>query len=45
MDATTLEQKTQALAHYPELGEALARRFTGIVAQSDDWALFRVNPG
>jgi class 3 adenylate cyclase len=44
MDSITLEQKTQALAHYPEIGEALARRFTGILAKSDDWALFRVNP-
>src|SRR4051812_1484368 len=44
MDATTLEQKTQALAHYPEIGEPLARRFAGILAKSDDWALFRINP-
>jgi class 3 adenylate cyclase len=44
MDPTTLEQKTQALAHYPEIGEQLARRFTGILAKTDDWGLFRVNP-
>jgi class 3 adenylate cyclase len=44
MDATTLEQKTKALAHYPEIGEPLARRFAQIVSASDDWGLFRVNP-
>ena len=44
MDAATIEQKTQALANYPEVGDALARRFHDIIARSDDWGLFRVNP-
>lgn len=44
MDATTLEQRTRALANYPEIGEPLARRFGDILRQSDDWGLFRVNP-
>lgn len=44
MDATTLEQKTQALAQYPLIGPELAKRLAQIVAGSDDWGLFRVNP-
>lgn len=40
----TLEQKIQALSGYERIGEKLARRFGELIAQQDDWGLFRVNP-
>jgi class 3 adenylate cyclase len=42
MDA--LEQKIQALAGYPAVGEKLARRFAALIGSASDWELFRVNP-
>jgi class 3 adenylate cyclase len=44
MDERTLEQRLSALAGYPLIGAAAAKRFGEWMRKQDDWGLFRVNP-
>jgi len=44
MDTAVLDQKIAALAREPGVDAGLAARLRDIVAASDDWGLFRVNP-